>query len=135
MLGWSCPISRRRFSSTASSWRWISAFAPHGLRRPEIDQIVGGSGSSADVVMLKGASFRLELFQYHAPQHSDTDPGGLDAHELGLRHLAILVDDVVSELNRLIALGGSKINDPVQVGTEMSVYCHDPFGTIIELLA
>ena len=85
--------------------------------------------------MLKGAEFRLELFQYRTPQHSDVDPGGLDAHELGLRHLAILVDDVVSELDRLIALGGSKINDPVQIGAGMSVYCRDPFGTIIELLS
>ena len=39
-------------------------------------------------------------------------------------------------LDRLIELGGSKMNDPVDMGNgAAAVYCRDPFGTLIEFMS
>lgn len=101
------------------------------------DQAVGLSGSSADGVMLRGSGSYLELWQYLSPEQIGDAPADRGAHERGLRHLAIEVDDVPGALDRLIELGGSKMGDPVQLSDDgaAAVYCRDPFGTIIEFMA
>lgn len=101
------------------------------------DQAVGLIGSSADGVMLRGSGSYLELWTYHAPVQVGDDPGDRGAHERGLRHLAIEVDDVAASLARVVELGGSTMGDPVQLDDTGAavVYCRDPFGTIIELMS
>ncbi len=104
---------------------------------PAIDSAVGLVGSSADGVMLRGAGCYLELWRYYEPVRTGADPGQRGANELGLRHLAIEVDDVNSALDRLVELGGSRMGDPVRTdarGGAAAVYCRDPFGTIIEFM-
>lgn len=104
---------------------------------PLEDQAVGLSGSSADGVMLRGSGSYLELWQYSAPAPTGQAPGRLDAHELGLRHLAVEVTDVTEALDRVVELGGGRMGDPVRLdlsGAEV-VYCRDPFGTILELMS
>lgn len=101
------------------------------------DQAVGLTGSSADGVMLRGSGSYLELWHYQAPDQVGDDPGDRGAHERGLRHLAIEVDDVAIGLARVVELGGSTMGDPVQLDDTGAavVYCRDPFGTIIELMS
>lgn len=104
---------------------------------PLEDQAVGLVGSSAEGVMLRGSNSYLEVWQYSSPDQIGDDPADRGAHERGLRHLAIEVDDVPAALARVIELGGSKMGDPVVLSDEgaAAVYCRDPFGTIIEFMA
>ncbi len=104
---------------------------------PLEDQAVGLSGSSADGVMLRSSGSYLELWRYTAPAQTGQTPGQLDAHELGLRHLAIEVTEVTEALDRVVELGGRRMGDPVRLGAGGAevVYCRDPFGTILELLS
>ncbi len=97
---------------------------------------VGLSGSSADGALLRGSGSYLELWQYHQPTQVGDDPAVRGAHEQGLRHLAIEVDDVDAALDRLEALGGTRMGDPLHLGQgAAAVYCRDPFGTIIEFMS
>ncbi len=103
---------------------------------PEIDDAVGLSGSSADGVMLRGPGDYLELWQYQEPARRYAEPAVLGAHELGLRHLAIEVEDVDAALDRVCELGGSRMGEPLRYPDgSTAVYCRDPFGNLIELMA
>ena len=110
------------------TWR-----APHS----EVDSAVGLRGSSADGVMLRGSGSYLEVWTYHAPEKLGDNPADRGAHERGLRHLAIEVDDVRSALRRVVELGGSAMGDPLPIDDNgaAAVYCRDPFGTILELMS
>ncbi len=104
---------------------------------PDQDQAVGLVGSSADGAMMRGSGSYLELWQYRTPEQLAGSPAALGAHELGLRHLAIEVDDVGAALGRVVELGGSAMGQPVPLADdgEAVVYCRDPFGTILELMS
>ena len=104
---------------------------------PGEDQAVGLSGSSANGAMLCGSESYLELWEFSAPKRHGEHPAASGAHELGLRHLAIEVDDVGTALDFLTELGGSRMGDPVKVTDDgaVAVYCRDPFGNIIELMS
>lgn len=98
------------------------------------DQGVGLTGSAARGVQLRGPNTYLELWQYSAPRQVGPSPADLGANELGFRHLALEVDDVPAALQRLVALGGSAMNEPVFFDeTDAAVYARDPFGNILEL--
>ncbi len=101
------------------------------------DQAVGLIGSGADGVMLCGSGSYLELWRYTAPEQVGDDPGQRGANERGIRHLALEVDDVPATLARVVALGGQKMGDPVEVSDDgaAAVYCRDPFGIILELMS
>ena len=103
---------------------------------PAVDSAVGLVGSSADGVMLRGSGGYLELWQYHSPAQVGDDPAQQGAHERGLRHLAVEVDDVDEALARVVELGGAETGEPIRSeGGAAAVYCRDPFGTIIELMS
>lgn len=103
---------------------------------PMHDQGVGVVNSGAEGVMLRGSNSYLEVWQYFSPDQVGDEPADRGAHERGLRHIAIEVDDVQAALDRLVELGGSKMNDPVDMGDgAAAVYCRDPFGTIIEFMS
>ncbi len=101
---------------------------------PEADRAIGSRGSRCSGYMMAGHNSFLELWQYQAPAQKGPQPGKLGPHELGVRHLAFYVDDCRQEYQRLLALGGQVLGEPV--GNEAGVYvayCRDPFGNIIEL--
>lgn len=104
---------------------------------PDVDRAVGLSGSCADGVMMRGSGSYLELWRYLAPEQTQPPPLVLGAHEQGLRHLAIEVDDVGSALARVVELGGLMMGDPLDLDDSGAavVYCRDPFGTILELMS
>ena len=101
---------------------------------PAVDRAIGLEGSAASSVMLAGQNCFLELFQYHSPPASIGAPGDFAAHETGIRHLAFFVDDVRAEYERLLALGGQRLGEPVaNAAGRLAVYTRDPFGNLIEL--
>lgn len=104
---------------------------------PRQDQAIGLVGSAADGVMLRGSNSYLELWQYQTPAAVGDDPAARGAHERGLRHIAIEVDDVRAALDRLVELGGSRMGDPVDLDDTGAtvVYCRDPFGTVVEFMS
>jgi len=99
------------------------------------NKVVGLKGSAARLCLLRGKNSYLELFEYSAPA-SNAVPGEREASDYGIRHLCFEVVSVATVLKQVVALGGSQINDPVtnESGTT-AVYCRDPFGNLLELVA
>jgi len=99
------------------------------------NQVVGLEGSAARLCLLQGPNCYLELFEYSMPA-SAAVPGDNRANDYGIRHLCFEVNNVPEILQKVLALGGSTMNDPVtnKSGTT-AVYCRDPFGNLLELIA
>ena len=98
---------------------------------PETDRAIGLKNSASKGAMMAGHNCFVELFEYQAPEQTAPAPDRFLAHETGIRHIAFYVDDIKTELERLLSLGGSKLGELVEGGT--AVYCRDPFGNMIEL--
>ena len=96
---------------------------------PAVDRAIGSSGSASRGLMLAGHNCFLELWEYSAPPQGPGHPGERGPQQLGIRHLAFYVDDCEREYQRLLALGGEALGQPVG-GV---VYARDPFGNILEL--
>ena len=77
----------------------------------------------------------LEIFQYNGSNNA----AGLPAvNQPGYAHIAFLVDDVDTYLQKLLRWGGSKVGETVQqeianVGALTLVYARDPEGNIVEI--
>lgn len=98
------------------------------------NQVIGLRGSAARFCLLRCSNSYLELFEYSSPEVLE-QPGEYQANQLGIRHIAFVVEDVAAALARCVELGGSKINDPVTMpGRATAVYCRDPFGNLLELV-
>lgn len=101
---------------------------------PGIDEAIGCRDSASTGYTLAGHNCYLELFQFEQPEQSGPEPATLNAHELGIRHIAFYVDDCHKESERLRDLGGEVLGKPMTYDNGSSaVYCRDPFGNIIEL--
>ena len=98
---------------------------------PETDRAIGLHKSASKGAMMAGHNCFLEIFQYSAPAQTTPAPEAFLAHEAGIRHLAFYVDDVKTEFERLLSLGGSGLGEIVEGAP--AVYARDPFGNIIEL--
>jgi len=92
---------------------------------------VGLPSFEAKMAMLKGPNICLELWQYAKPEPRDrrSDPA-----DLGYPHMALAVEDIEVEYDRLLAAGMTFVGPPVDFGTQKAIYGRDPFGNIIELL-
>ena len=98
------------------------------------NQIVGLENSAARFCMMQGNNSFIELFEYSEPAYVHHDDPG-QAFQPGYRHLSFAVTDVPAILERCIELGGRKINEPLRVpGRAAGVYCHDPFGNLLEFV-
>jgi predicted enzyme related to lactoylglutathione lyase len=75
----------------------------------------------------------LEIFQY---QESEDKPNPV-ANREGFSHIAFLVDNVETVLEKMISSGGSKLGEIARKdfanGTLIFTYARDPEGNIIEL--
>lgn len=108
-----------------------------------IDRIVGLNGvkARAAFIVAPAGEPRIELLEYATPK------GGLSAENsrsntIGLRHIALRVDDMAAMVARLRAAGVHVFSDPVRVpagvvqhdaGEKTLVYFLDPDGVILEL--
>ena len=101
---------------------------------PEVDAAIGLKDSHCKGYMMAGQNCFLELFEFLNPPNSAPEPGRLSANDIGLRHLGFYVDDVHKEVARLISLGGSVEDEPIEISDGcFAVYARDPFGNMIEL--
>lgn len=108
-----------------------------------IDRIVGLKGVKGRVayVVAPAGEPRIELLCYDAPV-GENPVVNARANTVGLRHLALRVDDIAAMTARLRAAGVEVFSDPVRVphgivqhdqGEKTLVYFLDPDGVILEL--
>ena len=108
-----------------------------------IETIVGLKGISADVVyiMAPAGEPRLELLCYKSPK-GEAIPVNSLANTIGLRHIAMRVDDIHNMTKRLKEAGVKVISEPVVVpastitheaGQKTLFYILDPDGILLEL--
>lgn len=77
----------------------------------------------------------VELLQYHS--HPDDQPvKNALSNRLGCSHIAFTVDNLQETCERIVQLGGSKVNDPATAphGKVRVTYCHDLDGILMELV-
>jgi catechol 2,3-dioxygenase-like lactoylglutathione lyase family enzyme len=102
-----------------------------------IEQVVGIPGVVLEWVKLKAPDGSLlELLQYHSHPDIEDRPELPAANRLGCAHLAWTVQDL-SSLYQTLLQHRIDCNSPPQTapdGTVKALYCHDPDGTIIELV-
>jgi catechol 2,3-dioxygenase-like lactoylglutathione lyase family enzyme len=108
-----------------------------------IDRIVGlrGVKARAAFIVAPAGEPRMELLAYTAPV-GGAFPDNSRANTIGLRHIALRVDDMAATVARLRAAGVNVFSDPVRVpagvvqhdaGEKTLVYFLDPDGVILEL--
>lgn len=108
-----------------------------------IDRIVGLKGVKGRVayIVAPAGEPRIELLCYDAPAGANP-PENRRANTVGLRHIALRVDDIAALTARLRAAGVTVFSDPVKVphgvvrhdqGEKTLVYFLDPDGVILEL--
>jgi catechol 2,3-dioxygenase-like lactoylglutathione lyase family enzyme len=108
-----------------------------------IERIVGVCGVRARVayVVAPAGEPRIELLCYERPAGADPAPNRV-ANTIGLRHIALRVDDMAATVAKLKAAGATLFSEPVRVpagvvkhdaGEKTLVYFLDPDGVILEL--
>jgi len=108
-----------------------------------IERIVGLSGvkARAAFVVAPAGEPRIELLCYESPP-GGAHAGNSRANTIGLRHLALRVDDMDAMVAKLRAAGVTVFGEPVLVpagvvshdaGRKTLVYFLDPDGVILEL--
>lgn len=108
-----------------------------------IDRIVGLQGVRGRVayVIAPAGEPRIELLCYDAPR-GEEPAANRRANTVGLRHIALQVDDIAATVAKLRAAGAEFFGEPVRVpagvvrhdaGEKTLVYFLDPDGVILEL--
>tara|TARA_B100000519_G_C14187434_1_gene411440 strand:+ start:517 stop:1008 length:492 start_codon:yes stop_codon:yes gene_type:complete len=108
-----------------------------------IETIIGLETVKASVayVVSPAGQPRLELLQYHSPIGDGFQANSIP-NTLGLRHLALSVDNIDSAVQRLREAGTELLSRPVVVptdviqhstGQKILCYFHDPDGVLLEL--
>ena len=108
-----------------------------------IETIIGLETVKASVayVVSPAGQPRLELLQYHSPIGDGFQANSIP-NTLGLRHLALSVDNIDSAVQRLREAGTELLSRPVVVPTDVIqhstsqkilCYFHDPDGVLLEL--
>lgn len=98
---------------------------------PMANRTIGLDAIQAKMAMLKGPNAFIELWQYSNPAPEDMRSRACD---LGYPHLALQVDDIQMEYERLKTHGMEFVGDVVHFGDSASaIYGRDPSGNIIEL--
>jgi glyoxylase I family protein len=108
-----------------------------------IERIVGLAGVKARAVFIVAPAGepRIELLCYESPRGEQTKEHSR-ANTIGLRHIALRVDDIHATAARLQAAGATLFGPPVRVpagvvqhdaGEKTLIYFLDPDGVILEL--
>ena len=134
--------------------RSIAFYTRLGLR-PSLDTFISGAwianvvgiqdeNLKARVVFMEAESgdARLELIQYIIPLGQNI-PANSRPNTVGLRHFALLVDDIMKTYQELLREGITFFSEPQEVtgnkevaariGRKWLVYLLDPDGVIVEL--
>ena len=95
------------------------------------NQAIGLDAIKAKMAMLKTTNAFIELWQYSNPSPEDLRSRPCD---YGYPHLALQVDNIQEEYDRLKTHGMEFVGDIVHFGDDASaIYGRDPCGNIIEL--
>jgi catechol 2,3-dioxygenase-like lactoylglutathione lyase family enzyme len=100
-----------------------------------VDRVVGLEGVRAQIAMLQAPDghTRVELAKFHAPSTS----GGSQrapANDLGIRHVAFVVDDIDAVVARLRARGAELVGEVERYQDSYRLcYVRGPEGIIVEL--
>lgn len=108
-----------------------------------IESIVGIRDVVADVVFIVAPAGepRIELLCYKSPTGESIRANSL-ANTIGLRHIALRVDDIQASAKKLKEVGVKLLSDPITVptsvvthdsGHKMLCYFHDPDGVLLEI--
>jgi glyoxylase I family protein len=97
----------------------------------QANQVIGLDAITAKMAMLKAPNAFVELWHYSNPTPNDLRSRPCD---YGYPHLALQVDDIEAECDRLKTHGMEFVGEPVHYGDSASaIYGRDPCGNIIEL--
>ena len=99
-----------------------------------VDRVVGLDGVRADLAMLEtpDGHARLELSKFHSP--SSQGETGLPANTRGIRHVALVVEDIDAVIARLQAHGAELVGELERYeDTYRLCYVRGPEGILIEL--
>jgi len=98
-------------------------------------ELMALEGVRMRVVMLQAPDGnKVELFEFHS--HPKEAPGKVETSDIGCSHLAVAIDDLEAAYEEL-SQKGIQFNCPPVVspdGYAKVAYCHDPDGTIVELV-
>ncbi len=100
-----------------------------------VDRVVGLEGVRAEIAMMQtpDGHGRIELAKFHAP----SGPGGdrhAPANTPGIRHIALLVDDIDAVVAGLRARGAELVGEIERYGDSYRLcYVRGPEGIILEL--
>ena len=98
---------------------------------PNANQVIGLEAVKAKMAMLKAPNAFVELWQYSNPEPEDLRSRPCD---YGYPHIALQVDDIQAEYERLRTHGMEFYGKPVNFeGKASAIYGRDPCGNIIEL--
>lgn len=87
--------------------------------------------------LLSSNGLGIELFQFVDPPVEPAEPA-MPYTRRGWFHLSVTVPDVPAAVGRVVAAGGTTINDPtafVPGRPWLLSYCRDPWGTALELVS
>jgi catechol 2,3-dioxygenase-like lactoylglutathione lyase family enzyme len=102
------------------------------------EEITGVKGTELKLAVLKTPSgHKIELLEYLAP--ADRKRANLRPCDVGHIHVAVLVDDLDTVLDRIAAFGWKAAGKPQTLKTgpnsgKRVVYVRDPDGTTIEFM-
>ncbi|MFK8050817.1 MAG: VOC family protein [Halioglobus sp.] len=98
---------------------------------PMANRAIGLDAVKAKMAMLKTPNAFVELWQYNNPEPQDLRSRPCD---YGYPHIALQVDDIQAEYDRLSDLGMEFVGEVVHFGEDASaIYGRDPSGNVIEL--
>lgn len=102
-----------------------------------LGQVVGVPGAQCHIAHLLGFGLHLEFIAYDEPYQGDSVFGA--ANRPGAAHVAFLVDDVHTLVERMLAHGATQVGPITYCSSGHAngcdaVYLQDPNGVIIELV-
>ncbi len=100
---------------------------------PLLDRLAALAGVTAIPAWIVGGNISVEIWQYLTPPTVENRRATSGAP--GYDHICFEVDDVPSELARLIQLGASAVHSPARHAAGVIALLRDPDGNPIELLA
>ena len=96
-----------------------------------VNRAIGLDAVKARMAMLRAPNAFLELWQYANPPPRDLRS---NPNDYGYPHMALQVDDIETECERLKGHGMTFVGDVVHFGEAASaIYGRDPCGNVIEL--
>ena len=122
-------VNHFEWNAADGSARWDGGEWKVGAK--QLDEITGLKGSAARAVFLLLGNAFIEVFEYSAPTPAPAQQNR-PVCDHGVTHIALIVDDVQAEYDRLKALGVPFHAPPRE--DFRAVYGRDPDGNVFELM-